>query len=261
MISQINYQKSELYYYKYGNGSKSILLFHGFGQDHAVFESWIDKLKSDYTIISFDLFFHGKSSWNDSSPVEKGDWKRIVELLIQKEKINEFELAGFSMGGKFAFATLEMFPEKVKRMTLIAPDGIKVNFWYRLATYPIVMRWLFESFVSKPKFFFSLARFLESIGVINKYLLRFVMLQMDTEEKRLQVYSTWIQLRQLKFDMRTIAGLINEKGITLKIIVGKFDKVIPARDMNRLLKCIPSGKLEIVETGHNNLIDKAVEFI
>jgi pimeloyl-ACP methyl ester carboxylesterase len=256
----IEYQNSKLFYYKYGVGQKAILLFHGFGQDYTAFESWIEELKNDFTIYSFDLFLHGQSTWAER-PLEKEDWKNVMELFFQKEKINQFELAGFSMGGKFAFATLEAFPERIKRMVLIAPDGIKVNFWYRLATYPVAMRALFESFISKPNFFFSLARFLQSVRIIDKYLLRFVMLQMDTEEKRKRVYSTWIYFRHLKFEMRAIAELINQKNIALKIIVGRFDKVIPIKDMNRLLKHVPNGKLEILETGHNQLIPAAKEFI
>jgi pimeloyl-ACP methyl ester carboxylesterase len=123
------------------------------------------------------------------------------------------------------------------------------------------MRALFESVVASPKLFFSLARSLEAIGVINKYLLRFVVLQMDTPQKRHQVYCTWIQFRLLRFDMRFIAELINKEKIDLKVIVGKHDKVIPATDMHRLLKYVPSAHLEVIDGGHNNLIDKAAEFL
>lgn len=257
---QIIYNNASLTYFKQGSGNKMILLFHGYGQDHSAFDSWIDQLKNDFTIYSFDLFLHGQSIWPERA-LEKEDWKNVITLFLQKEKITEFELAGFSMGGKFAFATLEAFPERTKRMLLIAPDGIKVNFWYRLATYPVMMRVLFESFISKPAIFFTLARFLQSVGIIDKYLLRFVTLQMDTEEKRKRVYSTWIYFRHLKFDMRSIAELLIEKNIPLKIIVGRFDKVIPVRDMNILLKHVPHGQLEILETGHNQLIPASKDFI
>ena len=260
MSDFIEYQGSKLFYYRYGVGQKTILLFHGYGQDHSAFDSWIDQLKNDYMIYSFDLFLHGQSIWPERA-LEKEDWKNVITLFLQKEKIAEFELAGFSMGGKFAFATLEAFPQKAKRMLLIAPDGIKVNFWYRLATYPVMMRALFESFISKPTIFFSLARFLQSVGIIDKYLLRFVTLQMDTEEKRKRVYSTWIYFRHLKFEMSSIAELLIEKNIPLKIIVGRFDKVIPVKDMNILLKHVPNGQLEILETGHNQLIAAAKDFI
>ena len=260
MKDLIEYKASKLFYYKYGVGQKAILLFHGYGQDHTAFESWIDLLKNDFTIYAFDLFLHGQSTWAERA-LEKEDWKNVITLFLQKEKINEFELAGFSMGGKFAFATLEAFPERTKRMLLVAPDGVKVNFWYRLATYPVAMRALFESFISKPDFFFSIAKFLQSVGIIDKYLLRFVMFQMDTEEKRKRVYSTWIYFRHLKFEMGSIANILIDKHIPLKIIVGKYDKVIPVKDMHILLKQVPHGQLQILETGHNQLIPAAKDYI
>jgi|SRR5437879_461210 len=261
MHNQIDYKENKLFYYKYGAGPKTILLFHGYGQDHTAFESWTELLKSDYTIYSFDIFLHGQSTWAASDALEKEDWKNVIKLFLQKEKLTEFELAGFSMGGKFAFATLESFPEKTKRMILIAPDGIKVNFWYRLATYPVAMRYLFESFVSKPKLFFSLTTFLQSIGIIDKYMLRFVTLQMDTEEKRKRVYFTWIYFRHLKFEMKSIADLLIERNIPLKIIVGRYDKVIPVKDMQLLLKYVPNGQLQILETGHGQLIGVAKDYL
>src|SRR5258708_7224352 len=148
MSDFIEYHGSKLFYYKYGVGQKAILLFHGFGQDHTAFNSWIEVLKGDYMVYSFDLFFHGDSVWTSSDPVEKADWKEIIELFLRKEKIVEFELSDCSMGGKFVLSPLESFPDRIKKIALIAPDGIKVNFWYRLATYPFLMRALFESFVS-----------------------------------------------------------------------------------------------------------------
>jgi len=256
MRYQINYNNSNLFYYKFGIGQKHILLFHGFGQDHTTFDSWIEVLKNDYTIYAFDLFFHGESVWNENHPLEKDDWKKILSIFFEKENINEFEVGGFSLGGKFALATLEAFPNQTKKIILAAPDGIKVNFWYGLATYPVLMRGIFETVVSKPQLFFSLAKFLQSIRVIDNYLLRFVVLQMDTEQKRKQVYAVWILFRPLKFDMKEIAQLINERKIGLKIMIGKFDRVIPVKEMNRLLKYVPEGKLKIIDAGHNNLIEK-----
>ncbi|WHZ08568.1 MAG: hypothetical protein OJF59_002322 [Cytophagales bacterium] len=257
MGNVIEYKESKLFYYKSGTGQKCLLLFHGFGQDHTVFDSWFEVLKNDYTVYAFDHFFHGESVWNENRPLEKDDWKIILLLFFEKEKISEFEVAGFSLGGKFSLATLEIFSNRVKRIILVAPDGIKINFWYRLATYPLLMRGIFETVVAKPRFFFSFARFLQSMHIIDNYLLRFVMLQMDTEEKRKQVYAVWISFRPLNFEMKAIAQLINEGRIQLKIITGKYDKVIRASDMHRLLKFVAHGQFYEMECGHNQLIDRA----
>jgi len=45
--------------------------------------------------------------------------------FLGKEKIELFAVVGFSLGGKFALATLEAFTDKVTKVVLLAPDGIK----------------------------------------------------------------------------------------------------------------------------------------
>ncbi|MBS1486882.1 MAG: alpha/beta hydrolase [Bacteroidetes bacterium] len=259
-MPEIKYDTSNLQYYKNGNGAKTILLFHGFGQDHHAFDTWIERMKGEYTLYGFDLFFHGASDWHGSRPVEKEDWKNILEIFFQQESIHEFEMAGFSLGGKFVLATLEAFPQRVKKIWLLAPDGIKINFWYRLATYPLLTRALFHSFIFRPKIFFALIHFFDRFGLASKYLLRFALSQMDTEEKRKRVYHSWIYFRHLRFDMREVAAHINSHHIPLTVCVGKHDKVIPAKDMHRLLKFVPHGKFEVPDTGHNQLIEKVFPY-
>ena len=48
-----------------------------------------------------------------------------IREFLRKENISRFDVAGFSMGGRFALATLEAFPEKIGNVFLIAPDGEK----------------------------------------------------------------------------------------------------------------------------------------
>jgi len=127
MIDRIVYLNSELFYFKEGAGNKTILLFHGFGQDHRAFESWNESLKNEYTIYTFDLFFHGNSRWQNNRALEKEDWKKVLQLFFDREKIEDFEIAGFSIGTKFVLAAMELFPDRVKRIILIAPDGISAN--------------------------------------------------------------------------------------------------------------------------------------
>ncbi|HEY5824200.1 MAG TPA: hypothetical protein VIT44_07545, partial [Cyclobacteriaceae bacterium] len=65
------FKNATLHYIKSGSGPKSLLLFHGFGQDHRSFDDLTIVLAGEYTLYSFDLFFHGESSWrNDEEPME-----------------------------------------------------------------------------------------------------------------------------------------------------------------------------------------------
>ena len=257
----IDYQDSRLHYAKAGHGPIPMLIFHGFGQDHRVFEVWVRALDNKYTLYAFDLYFHGKSHWPSREPLEKSDWQKIVARFLYTEKIVSFELAGFSLGGKFALAILETFPEKVKKLILLAPDGIKSTFGYSLATYPIAIRSWFKSMILYPGRFYYLVRALSRVGLMNKGMLRFAESQMDTEEKRRRVYYSWVYFRHLKFNVSEIAALLNHHRIPLLLIVGKYDKVIPAENMDRLVRRLDQKQFEVIEAGHNDVIENAIPFI
>lgn len=237
------------------------MLFHGFGQDHRAFQSWVEVLKDEYTLYAFDLFFHGQSTWASREAVEKKDWKEIIDQFLQKENISKIEIAGFSMGGKFALATLEAFSDRIKKMTLLAPDGIKTSFWYSLATYPFAIRALFKSMILHPNRLYRVTKALRSLRLIDKGLLRFAESQMDTEEKRKRVYFSWVYFRHLKFDIDQIVSLLNEKHIPLALFIGKHDKVIQPKNMVRFIPKIGMKQFEVIEAGHNDLIKKAIEHL
>jgi pimeloyl-ACP methyl ester carboxylesterase len=253
MISQ--HPGSQLFYQQTGHGSKILLLFHGFGQDHKAFIPLAENLGDHFTTYTFDLYFHGQSTWeNPDTPLTKQQWKKIMQQFLEEKGINTFALGGFSLGGKFALATAEAFPEKVSSLILIAPDGIKTNFWYSLATYPFLLRKLFRRIIKHPGIFFSLVRFFQSTGLVDKGLLRFAESQMNTEEKRRRVYHAWVALRKLQFDLRALASLINRHQIKTLVISGKFDKVIRTENLTRLSKHLDAPKTFVLESGHNHLI-------
>jgi pimeloyl-ACP methyl ester carboxylesterase len=247
----------ELFYKRIGKGSKNLLFFHGFGQDHTVFTSMAEELGDEYTCYIFDLYFHGNSAWTraDEYPLEKDDWKKIIGNILHENRIGDFSLFGYSLGAKFVFATLESFPEKINQVILAAPDGIKTSTWYSLATYPVIMRKFFKSMISRHSRFLAIARALGRLQVMDKGLIKFAELQMNTEEKRKRVYYSWVVFRRLSFDMHHIASLINTHSIGLSVVVGKYDKVIRPENMNKLLQHLPSPQLIILDTGHNNLIN------
>jgi len=257
----IDYEGSRLHYSKAGHGSIPMLIFHGFGQDNRVFESWTQALDLKYCLFAFDLYFHGQSTWPLRRPVEKTDWKLIMTQFLRQEKIESFAVAGFSLGAKFALAAVESFPEKIKKLILLAPDGIKTSMWYDLATYPFAIRSLFKSMVLKPGRFFTIAQFFHRLGLVNKGLLRFAESQMDTEEKRRRVYYSWVYLRHLKFDIPFIAAIMNLHRIPMLMLVGEYDKVIPAKNMEGLLQRLHQKQVEILDAGHNDLIKAAAKFI
>ena len=254
MTDRIVYLNSELFYYKDGTGSKTILLFHGFGQDHRAFEPWKDALQKEYTAYAFDLFFHGNSRWENQQALKKEDWKKIMQLFIDREKIDGFEMAGFSMGAKFVLSTLELFPERTQKVILLAPDGIGSNFWYRLATSTWMMRALFRRLMLRPKGLQSLMKILKSLYLEDEKLLRFAEFQLGTAEKRRRVYQAWIYFRHLNFKRRDLTVLLNSRNIPIIFILGTLDNVVRAEKIKAFAKTLKNHQIRILDATHQDLI-------
>ncbi|MBK5278303.1 MAG: alpha/beta hydrolase [Bacteroidia bacterium] len=258
----LDLQHTRLYFTKVGNGEKNLLMFHGFGQDHHAFNKLEEQLHGQYTVYAFDIFFHGKSQWLEGEePLEKPFWKELISDFLTQYRIENFSMLGFSMGGKFVLATLEAFPERIEQIFMLAPDGIKINFWYSLATYPSSVRYIFKSMIDHPQRFKAVENIAAKIGLINKTMARFVESQMDTPEKRKRVYHAWVVFRHLKFDMVSIAKIINVNKIKTTVIVGRYDKIITARSMDKLLSKLDDFTLEILETGHNGVIQESIKVL
>ena len=254
----LSLQGTNLHYRITGSGKSHLLLFHGFGQDASAFRSFADSLSREYTVYSFDLYFHGASSWReDETPLEKTFLESVISQFLKGHSIAHFSIAAYSLGAKFALAIVTMFPEKIKALTLIAPDGIKTNFWYSMATYPLPLRKLFKSMVTHPTRFTTLVHTLQKMKIMDASLARFAETRMDTMAKRKKVYASWVVFRRLTTDVRAVASAINKHRIALTVFAGKHDRVIPPENMNRLLRHVRHYRFEILESGHSGLIRQA----
>jgi pimeloyl-ACP methyl ester carboxylesterase len=255
--SYVAYHDHQLAFKKTGNGPETLLLFHGYGQEASVFDNVCLALSTQYTCYSFDLFFHGNSTWAKKEDVlTKNGWAEIITAFAAHHTIERFSVAGFSLGARFVFATVSALPNQIDAVFLLAPDGVKTNFWYNLATYPILLRKLFKSMILHPSRFYTIANFINRIGLVDKGLLRFAESQMKTEAMRKRVYYSWVVFRKLTFNMEQMAQLVKERGIRVTLVVGTFDKVITVKNMQRLLRHLPDANVQLLDTGHNGIIGR-----
>lgn len=252
---EVKTEHSTLFYRKEGSGAKNLLLFHGFGQHHTAFDAIRNDLTTGYTCYSFDLYFHGQSTWADEDvPVSKNEWKQCLNDFLQKQNIERFSMISFSIGTKFLLATLEAFPGKIQEIFLIAPDGITTSFWYRIATQYAFFRRIFKGITERPEIFFSFLKVGQHCGVIRKDVSVFVRHQLRSPEKREQVYKSWIAFRELHFRAQDAATVINQFDIPVHILIGKYDHIITQKKITPLLKHLRQYSLDIEEAGHHQLL-------
>ena len=248
----IETKNGHLYYEKYPGGEKKLLLFHGFGQDHRIFQDWIPVLTPLYTVYSFDLFYHGKSNRTHGA-LSKEDWKQTLDTFLEKEMILHFSIIGFSLGGRFAIASAIIFRERLEKITLIAPDAIFLSIWYKLATYPGIRR-IFRYVMHHPKRLDQLVNINEHVKLINPYLGDFVRKELGDLEKRVKVYRSWNDFKSLGYLKTDIYTAFRQSNFKKQIILGSKDRIIHPKDILPSIKQMGKFEVNILPLKHHQLI-------
>lgn len=243
-----------------GKGPGRLLCLHGFGESAAHFEPLADWLP-DYTLVSIDLPWHGETQWREGldMPVDVllGLIDQIPELRGQA-----FGILGFSMGGRIGLSLLQPLGDRVEQVILLAPDGLRINPWYRLATESRPGNRLFRQVMSAPGPFRKLLHLGNRLGIVNDSIMKFVERYVNDPGMRELVYRVWTTLRRFSISPAKAKHLLRERGIPLVMIFGRYDRIIPPSLGLAFIRGWESGaRLEILDTGHLLLHAKALPFV
>ncbi|GAA3939618.1 alpha/beta fold hydrolase [Hymenobacter algoricola] len=254
--------KTKLHYHQYGTGPRVILAFHGYGQSASHWRGMAAALGPAVTLYALDLFYHGQSRLAKAdAPLTK---KRLGELLagfMTEHGIDRCGLLAFSMGAKFALTVVEQLPARVEQVWLIAPDGIRTQFWYSLATYPPWMRGVLGRAVLRPQ---RLLRFIDVLAqrrLIDSGLVRFAQWQLDSREKRLRVYCSWTGFRHLVFELKKLAAGLNRRPTPVTFFLGRYDRVIPHAGLQEFIASLTNTRTVLLEAGHAGLLHDVAAYV
>lgn len=248
-----------LAYRRLGWGPIVLLAFHGFGQDSHVFDPVSPIIGEKFTVIAVDAFFHGKSQLDTDRVLAKSDWWMLIDALLDQENIRRFSVLGFSLGGRFALATLEAYASRIDAMYLIAPDGITRSWFYELATGSEPGRWLFERVLRHLPFWNRVGSGLTRIGLLHRAALRFAESTLVTSEQRTQLFRSWVNFRRIQPDLPLLIYLLNELPVNVHFYVGQNDRIVPPSYIDPLLHQLKNADLTTFAVGHNRLIEKVAE--
>jgi len=257
----INFKGNVIHYCKFTGGNEVLLAFHGFGQSKEIFSSIAEKLVNYFTIYALDLFFHGKSIYNfDEQPLSIDTWKEIIKLIREKHNISSFSICGYSLGARFALVTLYLFPRYTNTIFLIAPDGIFVSKWYKLAVSCNVTRFLLKFNIKKP-IILHVLKGINFFRLLNPQITKFVIHNLDSIHKRKQVYFSWIVFRNLILPQKTLLKIFkcHEKKIIL--FVGKYDLLYPKVTFIKLVKKYPNIVLLEVNANHTAILPAVADYL
>ena len=126
-----------------------VVLLHGITDSYLTWKSVAPLLARDRRVLMPDLPGCGLSSRPDAS--YRLDWHaRVIARWLESMDLHEVDVVGHSFGGGIAQMLLLECPERIRRIALVASGGLgrDVGFWLKLATFPKMVEYFGQPFMS-----------------------------------------------------------------------------------------------------------------
>lgn len=125
-LKHVTYKGIQLAYTEVGQGD-TIILLHGFLEDHSMWNHIIPTLARLNHVVAIDLLGHGDTKClGDVHTMD--DMADAVFAIIDQLNLSNVTLIGHSMGGYVSLALAENYPQYISKIILIAssskPDSL-----------------------------------------------------------------------------------------------------------------------------------------
>ncbi len=249
---QYDYGIDQLSYFDAGAGEKTILLIHGFGEDHCIWKHQIDFLASKYRVITPNLpgvqckplTLHHSHAPSIRMYVE------VLHELMHHLNIEHYYIAGHSMGGYIGLSFADYYINHVQGLLLVHSTSYEDN-------------------EAKKASRMKVAEFLEEWGV-SKYLETATPNLFSNEFKK--NYPGVIQdvidsgsaiskeaMIQFVFAMRNrkaFTYLLQQPSIPFWMLAGSEDLAVPIQDSLEQIKLLPSSNSLVLQgVGHMGMLE------
>ena len=249
----ISHKDMELAYHVFGEGKTAVLCFHGHGRSSLDFEFLANK---DRKVISFDLFLHGDSTFDDSriyhNLITGDDVEKLLEKLLEKEKIGKFHWVAYSQGGRFTLTAYPRFKGRVLSLNLLAPDGLNDTNFYSWSQRRWWARGLFKRWVRRPQELMAITKALAKAKIIRPKIVDFLDYYTEDRERLSLAHKSWRSFRKLRPSNKKIKLALDETGIEFRLIMGKYDQIITVKSANSFLEALDRKEsLIVLPYGHD----------
>lgn len=229
-----SYNDINLYFEKYGNKKRSILILPGWGNTKNTFSYIIKFLSRFFTVYIIDLPGFGGSSF-PSKDLTIYDYADLINNFITHLNIKNPILIGHSFGGRIIITLCGYYNKNFDKLILIDSAGIKP----KKSVYKILKTYLYK-FLKKLKFLFPKKK-------RKQYLNKLICIFGSTDYKNLNenMRKTFINIvnEDLSYYLKNI------KSETL-LIWGKKDIDTPLKDGKKMNKLIKNSALIELNGSH-----------
>jgi len=256
-----NYGIDELAYYDQGKGEQTILLIHGFGEDHAIWKNQIEFLSTHYRVIAPNLpGVHCKPlALHHSQAPNIRMYVEVLHELMHHLHIEQYYIVGHSMGGYIGLSFADYYVNHVQGLLL-----------FHSTTY--------EDNEAKKTSRMKVAEFIQEWGV-SKYLETatpnlfgdaFKKTNPGVIQNVIECGSSISQEAMIQFvfamrNRKAMTHLLKQYTIPVWMIAGEADLAVPIQDSLEQIKLLPSSNsLVLNNVGHMGMFeatDQVNEFI
>jgi pimeloyl-ACP methyl ester carboxylesterase len=222
------FRNSRIHYRCWGTGPRLVFAFHGYGESSAAFTFLGEALGKDYTLVAIDLPFHGETDWKEGlffDPL----WLSALLTEIAAglpDRLADWWLLGYSMGGRIALQLLGDSPSNIQKIVLLAPDGLKVNLWYWIATRTRAGNTLFRWTMRRPGWLFLMLRLGNALRLVNPSIYKFTVHYINDDRVRQDLYTRWTTMRGFRPRLSALAEIIRSRQLRVTLIFGRYDRII-----------------------------------
>jgi pimeloyl-ACP methyl ester carboxylesterase len=245
-----------LHYYKFGDGPKTMLCFHGYGMHGKQFKLLEGTLGSTYTFYGFDLFFHKETKLKDQSlptvkrGITKMDLAASIKDFCEYAAIERFSVIGYSMGTHYATIVTEEMPERINEFIVAAPSSLEPGKLIRFFSKNKTGNKILEKFALNEKALVNLLILFERLRLINKEEYKILFGEIGTAELRFNFYACFTYLRFLETDEDRLLKALEEHNIKSIFIFGKRDKSFPPKIGDKFIPRLKNAEVVILNEGH-----------
>lgn len=257
----------KVHFHEYGDGTKPMLAFHGYGMTGRQFHVLKNSVLKEGHVYGFDHFFHGESKlygWNEKQILYGMPREMVRSYLDEWFKIygrQKVSLMAYSIGANLALILAEEFPELIEEIILMAPDGLSVYKGFHFLMHQPLGKLFFRAATKSKWLAPMLLKTLKRISFIDDSLYNIAYNEIDTPKKRLDVYYTLNLIRLLKPDTEKIASLINQHKIKCTLIFGRDDQLFPKSAAEPFIKLLDHPEVHEVPLGHWLVVPALDEYL
>lgn len=229
-----------------------IVLLHGTSASLHTWNDWAPQLEVDYCVIRMDLPGFGLTGpFMDKGVAYTADnYAAFVKQVLDRLYIERASLVGNSLGGKVAWLTAALYPQRVDKLILIDSVGYPANpkhvpIGFKLARYPvldpIIKHVLPRSVVQKS----LLSVYADDSKVTDSLVERYFELTLREGNR------SALSRRMREFDSSGQQDKIKQLTLPTLILWGEQDDLIPVENAKRFHQDIKGSQLVMFDNlGH-----------